>query len=250
MKRLFELILAARLLFPFFDSPLSHLYSDPQRHWDNAHLFLQPNILGSNDPYLYQAWLFAVRWITDDYPPGVLLACGLLCAVMPLGWYCALRELLPESWALAGAFVIALLPESFSMYAYFMNETLLMTLLGFCFWLTLRSHRKRTLLAYTLATIAWTCAAMTRTVALPMACGSMAVLWFMQPQRLVKGTLSAVIAAIVIVPAIAVASRPRPYILLAIGISALVLLRHRENINRLIAGEEPRIGEGKSKPAV
>jgi len=63
-------------------------------------------------------------------------------------------------------------------------------------------------------------------------------------------SLASISAAIVIVPAIAVASRPRPYILLAIGISALVLLRHRENINRLIAGEEPRIGEGKSKPAV
>ena len=63
-------------------------------------------------------------------------------------------------------------------------------------------------------------------------------------------SLASISAAIVIVPAIAIASRPRPYILLAIGISALVLLRHRENINRLIAGEEPRIGEGKSKPAV
>ena len=63
-------------------------------------------------------------------------------------------------------------------------------------------------------------------------------------------SLASISAAIVIVPAIAVASRPRPYILLAIGISALVLLRHRENMNRLIAGEEPRIGEGKSKPAV
>ena len=63
-------------------------------------------------------------------------------------------------------------------------------------------------------------------------------------------SLASISAAIVIVPAIAVASRPRPYILLAIGISALVLLRHRENINRLIAGEEPRIGQGKSKPAV
>jgi glycerol-3-phosphate acyltransferase PlsY len=63
-------------------------------------------------------------------------------------------------------------------------------------------------------------------------------------------SLASISAAIVIVPAIAVAGRPRPYILLAIGISALVLLRHRENINRLIAGEEPRIGGGKSKPAV
>lgn len=201
MKRLFELILVVRLLFPFFDSPLTHLSSDSQRHWDNARLFLHPNIMGSNDPYLYQAWLFAVRWITDDDGPGVLLACGLLCALMPVGWYRALRELLPKPWALMGALVIALLPESFSLYAYFMNETLLVTLLGFAFWLTLRAHRKQTLSAYALATTVWTCAAMTRTIAVPMACGTMAVLWLLQSRRLVKGALSATIAAAVIVPA-------------------------------------------------
>jgi len=33
------------------------------------------------------------------------------------------------------------MPESISIYAYFMNETLLMALLGFCFWLTLRASR-------------------------------------------------------------------------------------------------------------
>lgn len=201
MKRLFELTLIARLLFPFFDSPLSHLYSDPQRHWDNAALFLHPNILGSNDPYLYQVWLFAVRWITHDYAPGVLLACGLLCAAMPWGWYRALRELLPRHWAQAGALAIALLPESFSIYAYFMNETLLVTLLGWCFFLSLRAHRKRSFSAYALATVAWTCASMTRTIALPLACGSMAALWLMQPQRLLKLTLSTVVAIVVIVPA-------------------------------------------------
>ena len=62
-------------------------------------------------------------------------------------------------------------------------------------------------------------------------------------------SLASISAAIAIVPAVASRRPPAPYILLAIGISALVLLRHRENINRLIAGEEPRVGERKSKPA-
>jgi 4-amino-4-deoxy-L-arabinose transferase-like glycosyltransferase len=201
VKRLFELTLVARLLFPFFDSPLTHLYSDPQRHWDNAGLFLHPNIMGSNDPYLYQLWLFAVRWVCHDQAPAVLLACGALCAAMPLGWYRALRELLPKRWALAGALVIALIPESISMYAYFMNETLLVTLMGLCFWLTLRSHRKRTLGAYLLASAAWTCAAMTRTVALPMAFACVAALWLTQSQRVWRLAASALLAAALIVPA-------------------------------------------------
>jgi glycerol-3-phosphate acyltransferase PlsY len=83
---------------------------------------------------------------------------------------------------------------------------------------------------------------------IPVAVAAVVFLVVLAASRI--ASLASISAAIVIVPAIAVASRPRPYILLAIGISALVLLRHRENINRLIAGEEPRIGEGKSKPAV
>jgi len=77
VKRLFELLLVARLLFPFFNSPLSHLYSDPQRHWDNAALFLHPNIMGANDPYLYQLWLFVARWLSNGHAAPVQLSCGL-----------------------------------------------------------------------------------------------------------------------------------------------------------------------------
>jgi acyl phosphate:glycerol-3-phosphate acyltransferase len=62
-------------------------------------------------------------------------------------------------------------------------------------------------------------------------------------------SLASIGAAIAIVPAIAAWGCPRPYILLAIAVSALVLLRHRANIGRLIAGEEPRIGRRRSKPA-
>lgn len=60
-------------------------------------------------------------------------------------------------------------------------------------------------------------------------------------------SLASIGAAIAIVPAVAAWGCPRPYILPAIAISALVILRHRANIGRLIEGTEPRIGEGKSK---
>jgi len=62
-------------------------------------------------------------------------------------------------------------------------------------------------------------------------------------------SLASIGAAIAIVPAVAAVGCPRPYILLAIAVSGLVLLRHRPNIRRLIAGEEPRIGARKSRPA-
>jgi acyl phosphate:glycerol-3-phosphate acyltransferase len=62
-------------------------------------------------------------------------------------------------------------------------------------------------------------------------------------------SLGSIGAAVAIIPAVILWGCPRAYVLLAIGISGLVLLRHRSNIERLLAGEEPHIGEGKSKPA-
>ncbi len=59
-------------------------------------------------------------------------------------------------------------------------------------------------------------------------------------------SMGSISAAIAIVPAVAATGCPRPYVLLAIAISGLVLLRHRANISRLIAGDEPRIGASRS----
>ncbi|HEY6419483.1 MAG TPA: glycerol-3-phosphate 1-O-acyltransferase PlsY [Candidatus Binataceae bacterium] len=52
-------------------------------------------------------------------------------------------------------------------------------------------------------------------------------------------SVASLTAAIVMPPAVAMLGLPRPYLLLAIVITALVLLRHQENIRRLIRGEEP-----------
>ncbi len=61
-------------------------------------------------------------------------------------------------------------------------------------------------------------------------------------------SLASLGAAMVLPAANAMMHSPRPYVLLAIAISALVIFRHTENIGRLIRGEEPRLGE-KRKPA-
>jgi glycerol-3-phosphate acyltransferase PlsY len=53
-------------------------------------------------------------------------------------------------------------------------------------------------------------------------------------------SLASMSAAIVLPPAAAAMGLPRPYLLLAIVMTALVLFRHRENIQRLGRGEEPR----------
>jgi len=55
-------------------------------------------------------------------------------------------------------------------------------------------------------------------------------------------SLASICAAIVLPPAAAMLGLPRPYVGLAIIMTALVLLRHHENIARLIRGEERPIG--------
>ncbi len=55
-------------------------------------------------------------------------------------------------------------------------------------------------------------------------------------------SLASICAAIVLPPAAAMLGLPRPYVGLAIVMTALVLLRHRENIARLVSGQEPSMG--------
>jgi glycerol-3-phosphate acyltransferase PlsY len=55
-------------------------------------------------------------------------------------------------------------------------------------------------------------------------------------------SLASICAAIVLPPAAAMLGLPRPYVGLAILMTALVLLRHQENIARLIRGEERPVG--------
>jgi hypothetical protein len=201
LQWLFAALLLGRLLFPFFNSPLNHLFSDPGRHWENAERFLHPGIMGSNDPFFYQLWLHLLQRAAHGDAPTTLLGCGLLCAAMPYGWYRAQRELRPRASALGGALVIGLIPESISIYAYFMTETLLLTLLGFCFWLTLRAFRKRSLAAFALACALWVCAAFTRTVAAPMAIGCVLLLWATQPGRPARALVALALAALLAIPA-------------------------------------------------
>jgi glycerol-3-phosphate acyltransferase PlsY len=80
---------------------------------------------------------------------------------------------------------------------------------------------------------------------IPVAIAGMVFVAIIAISRIVS--LASMGAAIALVPAAAEWGCPRPYVLLAISICGLVLLRHRANIGRLMRGEEPRLGERKSK---
>jgi len=201
LRWLFGAALLLRLLFPFYDSPLSHLFSDPGRHWENGQRFLNPTFMGSGDPYLYQVFVWLLIQIKGNAAAVIPTGVGLLCAAMPYGWYRALKELLPKNWALCGAILLALAPDMLGIYAYFMNETLLLSLSGFAFWATFRAQRKRTVAAFVLACALWLAAGFTRTVALPMGLLCLLSIWLPQPRRLLKAVLGLALLLLVMIPA-------------------------------------------------
>ena len=60
----------------------------------------------------------------------------------------------------------------------------------------------------------------------------------------------AALSAAALAPVYALATgQPQPIVWLAVVMAVLIYVRHRENIRRLLKGEEPRIGGGKSAPA-
>jgi glycerol-3-phosphate acyltransferase PlsY len=62
-------------------------------------------------------------------------------------------------------------------------------------------------------------------------------------------SLSALTAAALAPVYAAALHRPLPTVILATALAALVVVRHHENIRRLLNGTEPRIGAGKAKAA-
>jgi glycerol-3-phosphate acyltransferase PlsY len=62
-------------------------------------------------------------------------------------------------------------------------------------------------------------------------------------------SLASMVAAIVLLPVVAALGLPRHYLLLAIVMTALALFRHRENIQRLSRGEEPKFQPRRSSSA-
>ena len=198
---LFGGVLVLRLSFAWLDSPLAHLYSDPLRHWTEGRDFLHPTVMGGGDPYLYQLWLFVLQHIPGTGSAAILAGGALLCAAMPYGWYRALRELAPRARALWGAALIGMWPPCLAIYGFFMTETLLLTLTGFAFALTLRAARKRTGAAFAAACALWLGVCYTRIVLLPLALLCLGWLWTLQPRRWRAMLLALCLTAAIAIPA-------------------------------------------------
>lgn len=187
-----------RLLVCFQHNPSDYLFSDPKRHWLNGERLFSPDLMGAGDPILYQVYVALVRALTRDNAILLALSAALLSVLMPWTFYRAGRELgLGKTQALAGWALIACTPSLFTIYHYFMMETLLLPLVGLALWATARTIRINNLGSWSLAIFCWGLAVAVKPTVAPLAaiCGAYA--WWMARHKW-RRVIVAALAVIVI----------------------------------------------------
>ncbi len=194
-------LMVLRFLFPFFSNPVDHLFADTLHHWLAAEHLLAPTVMDAINPKAYQVYMFVLRLVSQDNAWVIAFFTGALCASLPYLWYRAARELMGQKAALAVGLLVASCPSLWTIYAYFMNETLLLNLMGLATWMSLRALRKQTMGAFFVAVLFWVLAMHTRAVAAPFAVLFILVMMWKQRQWLKQILLVMVVGASCIVPA-------------------------------------------------
>ena len=77
----------------------------------------------------------------------------------------------------------------------------------------------------------------------PLAVAPAAIVWMAITASFRYVSLGSVLAALCVPLGAAMLAYPWPSVLASVVVAAIILLRHRENIGRLLAGTERRLGE-------
>ncbi len=186
--------LAYRIAYIVEYNPIHQIWSDPQRHLEQGIDTLRNDPMSMTDPILYQLYIGAIMKLTLKIPALVAFYTCLLAIVGPWIWYCFFRELQSDKLsALAGWAVLSIMPAWIGIYGYFMQETLLIPVLGLALHSTWRCRRKATLSTFALMVLLWAFAGLTRGICIPMAAVATLWIWFAQ-----GGKLPRVIAALAV----------------------------------------------------
>ena len=171
-------------------NPMESLTSDPGRHWGFGTRPLDTQPFAAIDPLGYHVYLGVIARLTVHSPILVAYWTALLSLITPWLWYRFLRELFPDrTWALTGWVILAALPSWSIIYSFFMQETLMLPLLGAALWATWRCRRKRTTASFVVATGVWLLAGLTRGICIPLAAVAMTWVWFEQGRKLEKAVI-------------------------------------------------------------
>jgi hypothetical protein len=215
-------------------NPVDHIWSDPQRHWEQGIDTLRDDPMSLIDPILFQLYMGALGKLTLKLPILVAYWTSLLSLAGPWLWYRFLRELVRDrDLALAGWVILAALPSSAAIYSYFMQETLMLPLLGAALWATWRARRKADVPSFVWATAAWTLAGLTRGICFPLAAVALAWVWLAQPRKLPRAAASVLLVAAIFVP-LSIRSVTRSGLLAPHGIGAMVQLYHRSGAQEIV----------------
>jgi hypothetical protein len=188
-EELWFILLALGAVFRFWAiafwqgrGPMDHVFSDAGRHLDNGRHFLTPGPMGCSNAYFYQLFLHLVIKLTHEDKLGMQLVMAAQCVAYPLLWYGFARSVLKRRiYALRFATILTFLPTSWAQFQFFMTETALMPLLGGALWASVSAAKRRSSWRFLLAAVLWTCAALTRSVTLPL--GILTLAWSLYKQR-------------------------------------------------------------------
>ncbi|MBC6906470.1 hypothetical protein DWB84_13490 [Saccharophagus sp. K07] len=190
-----------RIATIFIYNPVNHIGSDAQRHWEAGIDVLRVDLMTMTDPIMYQLYMSWLAKLSLKIPELVAFYTSLLSIITPWLWYRFFRELQnSKTLALVGWAILALLPSWTSIYSYFMQETLLLPLLGAALWATWRARRKNTVAAFALMVVLWIMAGLTRGIAIPFAAVCCSWLWLLQTEKVKKALISSAILLLILGP--------------------------------------------------
>ena len=190
-----------RVVWTVQHPPSDFVYSDPARHWFNATHPLEMNPLAGIDPPAYELWLGMIAHLTV----GDRLALGIYAALLslsaPFVWFLFAKKVLSHStWALWFWATLIWLPSWIGVFSYFMNETLLIPLIGLSLWQGVQEDvdsSKR----WVVLNLSWAVTCLTRIIALPLALIAMAFTLSGTSRPLRRVLLAGLVWACVLTPA-------------------------------------------------
>ena len=182
-------------------NPLHHIFSDTQRHWEQGIDVLRFDPMSQTDPVVFQLYIASLAKLTLKIPELVAFYTILLAIITPWVWYRFMRELQPsKNAALLGWAALSLVPSWISIYGYFMQETLLLPLLGMTLYATWRCKRKNTTATFMLMVALWILTGLTRGVIIPMAAVACTWLWLAQDKKIEKAAWSLLLLGLIMGP--------------------------------------------------
>ena len=225
---------AVRVWLIYRYNPLDHIWSDPQRHWEQGVDVLRLDPMSMIDPIMYQLYIGALAKLTLKVPVLVVFYTAALSLIGPWLWYRFLRELLPSrTLALTGWVLLVWLPSWSVIYSYFMQETLMLPLLGGALWATWRCRRKGDTGSFVIALLVWVLAGLTRGICIPIAAVAMSWLWFAQAHKTERAAISLLVLAGILGP-LSVRSFHATHMLAPHGVGAMVQLYQRSGAREIL----------------